>query len=127
MEFSHSPATYFDVAAPLSFQLHEPVLPGIYMADWNFEAIEEAFSDAAVNPAVSARALNVVTAQTEAFGAILIPVTGNILPNVPFSDRMKKSLRPYFRREWHVRGEHMLSAAIMNKSGVAHDLKSATR
>ena len=39
-------------------------LPGIYMADWNFEAIEEAFSDAAVNPAVWARALNVVTAQT---------------------------------------------------------------
>jgi DNA-binding CsgD family transcriptional regulator len=100
-------------------------LPGIYMAVWNFKAIEEAFSDAAVNPAVWARALNVVTAQTEAFGAILIPVTGNILPNVPFSDRMEESLRPYFRREWHVRGEHMLSAAIMNKSGAAHDLKSA--
>ena len=75
------------------------------MAIWNFEAIEEAFSDAAMNPAVWARALNVVTAQTESFGAILLPVTGNILPNVPISDRMEKFLRPYFRREWHVRGE----------------------
>jgi hypothetical protein len=59
-------------------QLHEPVFAGYLHAVWNFEAIEEAFSDAAVNPAVWARALNVVTAQTEAFGAILIPVTGNI-------------------------------------------------
>ena len=89
----------------------------------NFEAIEESFSEAAMNPAVWARAMNVVTAQTESTGAILLPATGNILPNVPISDRMEEPLRPYFRREWHARGEHMLSAA-MKKSDVAVDFKS---
>ena len=36
---------------------------------WDLETIEAAFSDAAVNPALWARALNVVTAQTGSFGA----------------------------------------------------------
>src|SRR3954466_3452276 len=95
----------------------------IHMAFCNFEAIEKSFSEAAMNPAVWARAMNVVTAQTGSTGAILLPVTGNVLPNVPVSDRMEESLRPYFRREWHVRGEHMLSTA-MKKGDVADDFKS---
>ena len=92
---------------------------------WNLQTIEDAFSDAAINPAVWARALNIVTAQTEAFGAVLTPVTGTILPNVPFSDRMEESLRAYLRRERQMRGEHIRGAASMKKIVVADDRKSA--
>ena len=65
------------------------------MRIWDLEAVEAAFSDAALNPAAWTRALNVVTTQTEAFGAILVPIAGNHLPNVPFSDRMEQSVDAY--------------------------------
>jgi DNA-binding CsgD family transcriptional regulator/PAS domain-containing protein len=89
---------------------------------WDLEAVEAAFSDAALNPAAWTRALNVVTAQTEAFGAILVPVAGNHLPNVPFSDRMEESLSAYFQGGWHLRDERNQGAAIMKKHGVVDDL-----
>jgi DNA-binding CsgD family transcriptional regulator len=77
---------------------------------WNIQAIENAFSDAATNPAVWARALNILTAQTEAFGAALTPVTGNILPNVPLSCRMEETLGAYLQREWQMPSEHVRGA-----------------
>ena len=66
--------------------------------------------------------LNVVTTQTEAFGAILVPIAGNHLPNVPFSDRMEQSVDAYFRGGWHLRDERNQGAAIMQKNGVVDDL-----
>ena len=92
------------------------------MGIWDLGAVEAAFSDAALNPAAWTRALNVVTAQTEAFGAILVPVAGNHLPNVPFSDRMEESINAYFHGGWHLRDERNRGAAIMQKSGVVDDL-----
>jgi hypothetical protein len=92
------------------------------MGAWDLGAVEAAFSDAALNPAAWTRALNVVTAQTDAFGAILVPVAGNHLPNVPFSDRMEESLSAYFQGGWHLRDERNQGAAIMKKHGVVDDL-----
>jgi DNA-binding CsgD family transcriptional regulator len=91
------------------------------MGLWDLGAVEAAFADAAVNPAAWARALNVVTAQTEAFGAILVPVAGNPLPNVPFSDRMEESLGAYFQRGRHLQ-ERNQAAATVKKDGAADDL-----
>jgi DNA-binding CsgD family transcriptional regulator len=84
--------------------------------------VEAAFSDAATNPSAWVRALNVVTAQTEAFGAILLPIKGNHLPNVPFSERMESSFDAYVKGEWHLRDERNNGAAIMKKNGVVDDL-----
>jgi len=77
-------------------------MPGLFWARahmrlWNLEAIEAAFSNAAVNPTAWTHALNVVTAETEAFGSVLLPVAGNHPPNVPFSDRMEASYQAYFQ------------------------------
>jgi DNA-binding CsgD family transcriptional regulator len=63
-----------------------------------------------------------VTAETESFGAILVPVAGNHLPNVPFSDRMEESLSAYFHGGWHLRDERNHGAAIMKRYGVVDDL-----
>jgi DNA-binding CsgD family transcriptional regulator len=93
------------------------------MGVWNLEAVEAAFSEAAINPALWARALNVVTAQTESFGAILVPVAGNHLPNVPISDRMEASFSAYLNGGWHLRDERNNGAAIMKKNGVVDDLE----
>ena len=88
------------------------------MVLWDLEAVEAAFSHAAINPAAWVRALNLVTAQTEAFGAALIPVAGNPLPNVPSSDRMGECLRAYFRGARLVRNEFNRGTALMKRNGV---------
>ena len=93
------------------------------MGQWDLEAVEAAFSEAAINPAEWTHALNIVAAQTKAFGAILIPIAGNHLPNVPFSDRMASSMAAYFRGGWHLQDERKRGAAIMKKSGVVDDLE----
>lgn len=92
------------------------------MRIWNFGIIESAFSDAAINPSNWARALNIVAEQTDAFGAIVIPVSGSHLPNLPFSDRMESSVNAYFQNGWHLRDERQRGASIMMKSGVVDDL-----
>jgi DNA-binding CsgD family transcriptional regulator len=92
------------------------------MGLWDLRVVEAAFSEAAINPSAWTQALNVVTAQTDAFGAILVPVAGNHLPNVPFSDRMEKSVSTYFSGGWHLRDERNKGAAIMKRNGVVDDL-----
>ncbi len=92
------------------------------MGTWNLDLVEAALSDAAVDPKAWPRALNIVSAQTGAFGSILVPVAGNHLPNVPISDRMNESLDAYFRDGWHLRDERNRGAATMNKIGVVDDL-----
>jgi DNA-binding CsgD family transcriptional regulator len=92
------------------------------MKTWNLDAIEGALSDAAIDPKAWGRALDVVSAQTNAFGCILVPVAGNHLPNVPISDRMGQSLETYFREGWHLRDERNRGAAIMKRTGVVDDL-----
>ena len=96
------------------------------MGTWNLDAIEAALSDAAIDPTTWTRALNVVSAQTDAFGAILVPVAGNHLPNVPISDRMGESLEAYFRDGWHLRDERNRGASLMKKTGVVDDLNIHT-
>ena len=63
------------------------------MVVWDFQAMEAAVLVAAGNPSTWGQALNVVTAQTESFGAILVPATGRIPPNVPFSHEMEETIR----------------------------------
>jgi DNA-binding CsgD family transcriptional regulator len=92
------------------------------MKTWNLDAIEGALSDAAIDPKAWGRALNVVSAQTNAFGCILVPVAGNHLPNVPISDRMGESLEAYFRDGWHLRDERNRGAPTMKRIGVVDDL-----
>ena len=88
----------------------------------DLEAVEAAFLDAAINPEGWPRALNLITAQTDAFGAILIPVAGNLLPNVPFSDRMGESISAYFRGGCHLRDERNRRAAILKGGAMMDDL-----
>jgi DNA-binding CsgD family transcriptional regulator len=98
---------------------------GLKMTFRDLEAIEASFSEAAINPAAWTRALNVVTAQTEAFGAALIPVSGRPPLNVPCSDRLKEPFRVYFRGARPVQDEYNRGRPGTTNNGVADHLKNA--
>lgn len=53
------------------------------MPGWDLERIEAAFAEAAVEPSLWRQALEIVSAETEAFGAVLFPAPGSVLPNLP--------------------------------------------
>jgi DNA-binding CsgD family transcriptional regulator len=89
---------------------------------WNLDAVEAAFSDAAIDVGAWTRALNVVSAETGAYGAVLLPIKGNYLPTFPISDRMDESFEAYLRGNWHQRDERNRGAPIMNRCNVVDDL-----
>ena len=95
------------------------------MGLWDMGAVAAAFSEAAVNPTAWARALNVVAAQAEAFGAILFPVVGHHPPNVPLSDRMEELVSAYFRGARR-RDDRNQDAATMKSSRLVNDLDSVS-
>ncbi|UPK40777.1 helix-turn-helix transcriptional regulator (plasmid) [Bradyrhizobium sp. 186] len=92
------------------------------MPDWNLEPVERAFADAALDPASWVKALDTATALTESFGAILLPIKGGLIPNVPFTERMSESADTYFGQQWYLRDERNRGIDIMMQRGVADDL-----
>jgi DNA-binding CsgD family transcriptional regulator len=92
------------------------------MPDWNLEPIERDFADAALYPASWVKALDTATALTESFGAVLLPINGGLIPNVPFTEPMSESIATYFREHWYQRDERNLGINIMMQRGVVDDL-----
>jgi DNA-binding CsgD family transcriptional regulator len=92
---------------------------------WNSPAIEKAFADAAVEPALWVKAMDTIAEETDSVGAILISVRGRIT-NSPVSESIQKSTAAYFRDGWHTRDERFRSLPIMAKRGVADDFDFTT-
>lgn len=84
--------------------------------------IESAFAEAAVDPSQWIRALEVVTQETRSFGAILLPITGGIIPNVPATRRLGEVTEHYFRDSWHLRDHRQAGIGLMLKNGVVDDI-----
>src|SRR5690242_4583899 len=97
------------------------------MPPWNLDRVEAAFAEAAVDPSLWVRALDIVTMETEASGALLLPVKGGALPSVPHTASMAASADTYFRDGWYLRDERYRGLpAILNK-GVADDFDGMAR
>jgi DNA-binding CsgD family transcriptional regulator len=97
------------------------------MPPWNLDRVEAAFAEAAVDPSLWVRALDVVTTETEAFGALLLPVKGGALPSVPHTASVAASADTYFKDGWYLRDERYRGLpAILNK-GVADDFDGIAR
>jgi DNA-binding CsgD family transcriptional regulator len=92
------------------------------MARWDCHSIEKAFANAAVDPAQWVKALDTVTAVTESGGALLLPIAGDLIRNVPFTDQLSGSVETYFRDGWHLRDERFRGIDLMVKRGVVDDL-----
>src|SRR6202171_2396013 len=92
------------------------------MASWDFASVEQRFAEAALDPSRWVTALESVTPATENFGTVLIPNTGGLLPNLPFTEQMAPSADVYFRQGWHLRDQRNNGLEIMRKRGVVDDL-----
>jgi hypothetical protein len=92
------------------------------MHSWNPEAIEGDFAAASIDPSLWPKALDRVTAMTNSYGALLLPVTGRVLPTVPFTEAMAGSFETYIRDGWNLRDERQRGISIMRQRGVVDDL-----
>lgn len=89
---------------------------------WKTELIDTAFAEAGLDPSAWQKALDVVVAQTESHGAILLPLAGSALANIPFTERLGESTDAYFRDDWHLRDERYKGLPLMVQRGVFDDL-----
>ena len=91
------------------------------MPPWNLDRVEAAFAAASVDPSLWGKALDVVTAETEAFGALLLPAADDVLPDMPHTASMAASADTYMREGWYQRDERYNAVSTMLATGVADD------
>jgi DNA-binding CsgD family transcriptional regulator len=91
------------------------------MASWNFDAIERSFADAAAQPALWNKAMDVIAAETGSAGTILFPPQELVIPTVPSSEAVRRCTETYFREGWHTRDERFRGWNTIMQSGVADD------
>src|SRR5260370_18168993 len=92
------------------------------MGVWKPELIDKAFADAALDPSLWVKALDIVTSLTGSQGAILVPAEGEGLRNIHLSELMVGAIESYFRDGWHLRDERTLGIDTMMRHGVVDDL-----
>lgn len=90
------------------------------MPAWNLGRVESAFSDAA-SLGTWNNALDIISKETGAYGAILLPVSGDTLPNVPHTASMAASIETYFKDSWYLRDEQLNGLPILIRRGVVDD------
>ena len=91
------------------------------MALGDLKRIEEAFAEAAIDSSLWVRALDIATAETRSFGAILLPLTGLAIPNVPFTETAGEASEHYFKDNWHLRDQRHAAVPVLMKTGVVDD------
>lgn len=91
------------------------------MSAWSLDRVEAAFAEAATDQSLWAKALDVVTEQTRAFGAALLPASGDALPNLAYTASMAPSAASYFRDGWNLRDERYRAMPAFMKNGVGDD------
>ena len=57
------------------------------MGQWNPNRIENALAGAAFTPAIWTNALDIVSNETGANGAVLVPLSSDVLPMIPLTAR----------------------------------------
>jgi DNA-binding CsgD family transcriptional regulator len=92
------------------------------MGHWNLHKVEEAFTAAALDPARWTEALDCISVETDSTGALLLPVTGGRIPNVPVTERLARANQTYFRDGWHLNDQRYHGVPKMRQAGVVDDL-----
>ncbi|MCK1485083.1 helix-turn-helix transcriptional regulator [Bradyrhizobium sp. 193] len=96
------------------------------MNTWDLTLVKKAFAAAAVNPSLWSKALDVVTEQTESRGALLLPISGDHLPNMPSSEGLVRATEAYFADGWHKRDERFRGVPKLLRDGVIDDFDCVT-
>jgi DNA-binding CsgD family transcriptional regulator/PAS domain-containing protein len=88
---------------------------------WDLDTIERAFADAATQPALWGKAMDVIATETGSVGTILFPLRGATLPSTPSSEAIQRSLEAYFIDGWHARDERFKVFDVLVRDGAADD------
>ena len=91
------------------------------MPAWNFDPAEQEFAEAALDPTRWVKALDSLASATGSFGAVMLPLAGDALPNVPYTENISGAMEDYFRDGWHLRDERMRTVPTLTQRGVADD------
>ncbi|MBR1142058.1 helix-turn-helix transcriptional regulator [Bradyrhizobium sp. AUGA SZCCT0431] len=91
------------------------------MPAWNFGPAEQEFAEAGLDPTRWVQALTSVAAATGSFGAVMLPLSGDALPNVPYTENVSRVMEDYFRDGWHSQDERMRTVPTLTQCGVADD------
>jgi DNA-binding CsgD family transcriptional regulator len=92
------------------------------MRHWNLHKVEEAFTAAALDPARWTEALGCISSETDSTGALLLPVSGDHIPNVPATEGLVRATETYFRDGWHLHDQRYHGVPKMRQDGVVDDL-----
>ena len=88
---------------------------------WNFGPAEQEFAEAGLDPTRWVRALDCLAAATGSFGAVMLPLAGDALPNVPYTENCSDVMEVYFRDGWHLQDERLRTVPTLMQRGVADD------
>jgi DNA-binding CsgD family transcriptional regulator/PAS domain-containing protein len=88
---------------------------------WDLHTIERSFADAAIEPALWGKAMDVIANESGSVGTLLFPPQGVVVPSVPSSEAIQRCVETYFRDGWHTRDERFRGWNTMIKRGVADD------
>jgi DNA-binding CsgD family transcriptional regulator len=88
---------------------------------WNFEPAEQEFAEAGLDPTRWVKALTTMAAATGSYGAVMLPLAGDALPNVPYTENVSSVMEAYFRDGWHAQDERMRTVPTLTQCGVADD------
>jgi DNA-binding CsgD family transcriptional regulator len=88
---------------------------------WNFESAEQEFAEAGLDPTRWVKALTTMASATGSYGAVMLPLAGDTLPNVPYTENCSVAMEAYFRDGWHSQDERMRTVPILTQRGVADD------
>src|SRR5579871_4071349 len=92
------------------------------MRAWDLTEVERAFAEAAVNSKKWNQAMDVAAAIVGARGAVLLPVTGAQMPEVPESQTVGEANEAYFRQRWYEQDERSKGIPLLMRKGVVDDL-----
>ncbi|MBN8987596.1 MAG: helix-turn-helix transcriptional regulator [Rhizobiales bacterium] len=87
----------------------------------DFGLAEQEFAEASLDPSRWVQALTAVASATGSFGAVLLPLAGNTLPNVPYTENCTGPMEDYFRDGWHLQDGRMATVPTLTQHGVADD------
>jgi hypothetical protein len=88
---------------------------------WNFEPAEQEFAEAGLDPTRWVKALTTMVSATGSYGAVMLPLAGDALPNVPYTENVSSVMEAYFRDGWHAQDERMRTVPTLTQCGVADD------
>jgi hypothetical protein len=86
----------------------------------NLNGIESAQAGVALTPAIWTNALDIISSETGANGAVFVPLS-NALPMIPFTARMAGSHETHFKDSLYPQDQRYSALPLLLRTGIADD------